>query len=80
MLFGKCTEYLGYKRSSDLFYVLHYPLEITYKFSLFFPSLVVMGSRIVNKFHLRLEFTVTASVILEGCVERDSKAVSQGTG
>lgn len=42
------------------------PLEITSKFSL--SVLVAMGSRIVNKFNLRMEFTITVSDILEGCV------------
>jgi len=35
--FGKCTEYLGYKRSSDLFYVLCY-LPNALSHSPLFPS------------------------------------------
>lgn len=69
-----------YSLTSKMHFLTYFypPLEITYKFSLsFFPILVAMGLRILNKFNLRLEFIVTAGDILKGYVERDSKAASQ---
>ena len=68
-----------YSVTSQMHFLTHLysPLGITHKLSLSFPPIpVAMGSRIVNKFNLRLEFTVPASDILKGCVEKDSKAVS----